>query len=74
MTKCAIIIMQGYDKNGVNYTSGFDVAMRQRRSKNPQLQRAGINLLSTVLLSNELKHSERISVEYIEGLCAYCQV
>ena len=29
-------------------------------------------MIHDVLLSNELKHTERIAVPYIEGLCAYC--
>ena len=63
----------GHDRDGVPYSSGFDVAFRLRRSKSAQLQRAGADVLHAVLVSPELKHTERITVEYIEGLCAYCQ-
>jgi len=63
----------GFDNDGAKYTSGFNVALRLRRSKSYEVQRAGADLLQAVLLNHELKHSERITVEYIEGLCAYCQ-
>ena len=63
----------GHDKDGTPYTSGFKVAFRLRRSKAAQLQRDGADVLHAVLVSSELKHPERITVEYIEGLCAYCQ-
>lgn len=62
----------GYDMDGVQYTSGFYVALRLRRSKSHELQRAGAHLLHTVLLHNDLKHSERITVAYVQGLCDYC--
>jgi len=63
----------GFDNEGVKYNSGFYVAMRLRRSKSHELQRAGADLLHAVMLNHELRHSERINVDYIEGLCGYCQ-
>jgi len=66
------VIWTGCDGNGVKFNSGFHVAFRLFRSKSHELQRMGADLLHTVLLCNQLKHAERISVEYISGLCQYC--
>uniref|UniRef100_A0A7S4L3W0 Uncharacterized protein n=2 Tax=Guillardia theta TaxID=55529 RepID=A0A7S4L3W0_GUITH len=59
-------------RTGEEFSSGLDLIFRMRGSKNAQLQRAGIEVCNVVLLSDALKHSERISPEFLRGLCSYC--
>lgn len=63
--------LKGRDtKTGSEYV-GLGVIFRLKASKFPQLQKAGMSVVSAVLTSDALKHAERLLPDYMEGLCGF---
>jgi hypothetical protein len=59
---------------GEVFDSGLTLLRMLQHEANPNLQRAGIAVIGTLLTSDGLKHSDRISASNVSGLCDFARV
>jgi hypothetical protein len=68
----AFVLWQGKSPlTGDVFESGLAPLFLLRREASPSLQRAGVAVIGAVLLSEGLKHSDRVGPVYMAGLCDY---